>query len=268
MAGFIVQAVLLAMLATTVGLDRAAWVTGAAYAFVTAALLKRGMSRSGVGAFGPADWVTLARAILVGCVAVVTVASFHRPAPVNLLVSIAAVALLLDAVDGKVARRTATESGFGARFDMEVDSFLVLVLSVFVARSMGAWVLVFGVMRYAFVAAGWAVPWMRGQLPPRYWRKVVAAIQGVVLVFAAADVLPTPLMVFALVAALALLIESFGRDIVWLWHNNVVGPRRRFPAPVAPDGSTPQEPGVRKSMSLLRSALPMEVPGGSSRPPR
>jgi phosphatidylglycerophosphate synthase len=229
--GLIAQVVLLAILAITFGLGAAGWLAGAAYAVVTAATLKRGMSRSGVGAFGPADWVTQTRATLVGCVAALTAASFHRPPPVYLLVTVAAGALLLDAVDGHVARRTDTASGFGARFDMEVDAFLILVLSVYVARSTGAWVLAIGAMRYAFVAASWAFPWMRGQVPPRYWRKVVAAIQGVVLVVAAADVLPTSLTVFALAAALALLIESFGRDILWLWHNRVVQPRRRIPPP-------------------------------------
>ena len=46
-------------------------------------------------------------------------------------------ALLLDAVDGGVARRTGTVSGFGARFDMEVDAFLILVLSGYVAGRLG-----------------------------------------------------------------------------------------------------------------------------------
>jgi hypothetical protein len=80
---------------------------------------------------------------------------------------------------------------------MEVDAFLILVLSVFVARSLGAWVLAIGAMRYVFVVAGWALPWLREPLPPRYWRKVVAAIQGIVLVCAAADVLPATLTVAA-----------------------------------------------------------------------
>ena len=54
------------------------------------------------------------------------------------------VALLLDWVDGQVARRTHTESAFGARFDMEVDAFLILVLSVYVASTTGWWVLIIG----------------------------------------------------------------------------------------------------------------------------
>ena len=51
-----------------------------------------------------------------------------------------------------------TTSPLGARFDMEVDAFLILVLSVYVGRTIGAWVLAIGVARYAFVAARVAGP--------------------------------------------------------------------------------------------------------------
>ena len=115
--------------------------------------------------------------------------SLQQPVPVALLVSLAAIALVLDAVDGWVARRTRT-TATGAHLDGEVDAFLILVLSVYVARSIGAWVLAIGLARYAFLAAGWALPWMRAPLPPRHWRKVVCATQGIVLTVAAADVLP------------------------------------------------------------------------------
>ena len=136
-----------------------------------------------------------------------------------MLVTLTVVALVLDAVDGWVARRTGTASPLGAHFDGEVDAFLILVLSVYVARSAGAWVLAIGAARYAFLAAGWLLPWMREPLPPRYWRKVVAATQGIVLAIAAADVLPLALTQAALVVALALLAESFGRDVWWLWSH-------------------------------------------------
>ncbi len=142
------------------------------------------------------------------------------------LVALTAVALVLDAVDGWVARRTETASTLGARFDMEVDAFLILVLSVYVARPTGTWVLAIGAARYVFVAAGWLLPWMRGSLPPRYWRKVVAATQGVVLAFAAADVLPRFATDAALAASLTLLAESFGRDVWWLWRHRRVEPDR------------------------------------------
>ncbi len=164
---------------------------------------------------GPADWVTLARATLTVGVAALTAASFEQPVPVTMVVSLAVIALALDAVDGWVARRTRTTRS-GARFDAEVDAFLILVLSVYVARSAGAWVLAIGVARYAFLAAGWALAWLREPLPPRYWRKVVAATQGIVLTIAAANVLPPTVTEAALVAALVILAESFGRDVWWL----------------------------------------------------
>ena len=175
--------------------------------------------------------MTLARATLAVGVAALVADSFEQPAPVALLVTLAVVALVLDAVDGWVVRRTGTASALGAHFDGEVDAFLILVLSVYVARSAGAWVLAIGAARYAFLVAGWLLPWMREPLPPRYWRKVVAATQGIVLTIAAADVLPRALTAAALVAALALLAESFGRDVWWLWSHRHAA--RRVPAAAA-----------------------------------
>jgi phosphatidylglycerophosphate synthase len=231
--GLIIQVVLLAGLAGTVGLGGAGWLAGVAYGTLTCTALTRGLGRSGAEELGPADRVTLARATLVGGAAALTVDSFERPAPVEALVSVVIVALVLDAVDGHVARRTGTVTALGARFDMEVDASLILVLSVYVTPPVGGWVLAIGLMRYAFAVATWVVPWMRGSLPPRYWRKVVAATQGVVLVLATAEVLPRPLTAAALAASLALLAESFGRDIGWLW-------RRRLaqPAIARPEGVT------------------------------
>ncbi|TYC23424.1 CDP-alcohol phosphatidyltransferase family protein [Micromonospora sp. MP36] len=218
LVGLIAQFALLAGLAGTVGIGVAGWAAGLAYGGVLCGLLWRGLRVSGARRLGPADRVTLARALLVGGVLALVVPGGAGPAPA-VLVPLTAVALALDAVDGLVARRTGTASALGARFDMEVDAFLILVLSAHVAPSIGGWVLAIGGMRYAFVAASWALPWMRGSLPPRYWRKVVAAVQGVVLAVAASHLLP-PVATAALVAgALALLIESFGRDVAWLWRH-------------------------------------------------
>jgi phosphatidylglycerophosphate synthase len=215
--GLIAQALLLAVLAGTVGLSGAGWVVGVTCGVIASAALARGLSRYGSDRLGPADWVTLSRATLAIGVAGLVADSFDHPARVTMLVTLATVALALDAVDGWVVRRTGTASKLGALFDGEVDAFLITVLSVYVARSAGVWVLAIGAARYGFLAAGWLAPWMREQLPPRYWRKVVAATQGIVLTVAAADVLPLALNRAALIVALALLAESFGHDVAWLW---------------------------------------------------
>ncbi len=129
-------------------------------------------------------------------------------------------ALLLDGVDGKVARRTGTCSPLGARFDMEVDAFLILVLSVYVATDLGPWVLLIGGMRYVFVAAARVWPWLTAPLPPSTARKTVAALQGVLLLVAGAHLLPRPANAGVVVLALGLLVWSFGRDVVWLWRTS------------------------------------------------
>lgn len=117
--------------------------------------------------------------------------SFQGSPPVSLFVGLTAVALILDGVDGQVARRTNTSTALGARFDMEVDAFLILVLSVYVAMSMGPWVLLIGLMRYGFVAAAKVLPWLNNSLPHSMARKTVAAVQGVFLLVAASGLLPT-----------------------------------------------------------------------------
>ena len=232
--GLVAQFVLLAVLAATVGLGLFGGLVGIAVGAATNAALVFGLERRGQDALGPADRVTLARATLVGGVAalaadslvastqVTTGLSVRASTPV--MVALATVALVLDAVDGRVARRTSTCSALGARFDMEVDAFLILVLSVYLVPSLGGWVLAIGAARYAFVAAGMLLPWLRGSLPPRYWRKVVAAIQGIALTAAAAQVLPHPATAAVLLISLALLTESFGRDVAVLSRSRRIRP--------------------------------------------
>lgn len=236
--GLIAQIALLMVLAATVGLSSSGWAIGIACGMVTNATLALGLVASDADGLGPADRVTLLRATLVGGVAALTADWFSRPAPVTLLVGLSGMALILDAIDGWVARRTGTVSTLGARFDMEVDAFLILVLSVYVARSTGLWVLAIGAARYGFVAARLLFPWMRGTPPARYWCKVVAATQGIVLTIAAADVVPHVLMVAALIVSLALLSESFGREVWWLWRHRRVDSGRIGVAAVPRDAHT------------------------------
>ncbi|MFF6779495.1 CDP-alcohol phosphatidyltransferase family protein [Streptomyces sp. NPDC012510] len=226
------QVLLLAFLGTAIGLGPAGWLTGLAFGLATWAVLNRALLRTRTRTFGPANRVTLGRAILVGAVTALVADSFQSSPPVSLFVGLTAVALILDGVDGKVARRTGTSTALGARFDMEVDAFLILVLSVYVSMSMGPWVLLIGLMRYVFVAAAKAMPWLNGSLPHSMARKTVAAVQGVFLLVAASGLLPYAAG-FGLVAlALGSLLWSFGRDIAWLFRNREGRGEPRVTAPV------------------------------------
>ena len=242
-AGAAGQLVLLAVLAAGVDLGPLGWLVGTGFAVGLWTLLAGAARRARSATLGPADLVTLVRAVLVGGVAALVADRFDSGVtPVATLVVIAAVALALDGVDGQVARRTGTVSALGARFDMEVDAFLVLVLSMHVAVVVTPWALVIGGMRYAFVAASWVLPWLRGALPTRFSAKVVAAAAGIVLVVAAAEVLPTVLAIALVVALLAAVTWSFGQSVAWLWR------ARRVPAAPLPIPEQRAEPAVRTTV--------------------
>jgi phosphatidylglycerophosphate synthase len=166
--------------------------------------------------FGAANYVTLCRALLTGVlvwIAVVPPASRLGWTAAWTAGLIAA----LDGVDGWLARRSGMSSAFGARFDMETDAALLLVLSALAWRydKAGAWVLLIGLMRYLFVAAGRLLPWLTAPLTPTRRGRVVAVVQMVTL--AVMLVLPRPLASTAAATSLALLAWSFAVDIRRLW---------------------------------------------------
>jgi len=237
--GLAAQLALLAVLLGFAGLGALGWSAGVACAVTIATLLARSLAPG--RRLGPASWVTLARATLAVGVAALAADSLAHDPSTAALVGLAAGALALDLVDGPVARRTGTVSALGARFDGEVDAFLILALSVFVAPEYGAWVLAIGLARYAFLAGERLLPWMRAPLPPRRWRRVVAGLQGVALTVVAADVLPHGLAVALLAAALALLAASMGECAWWLW-------RRR-------DGAVPERRASRAGITVVLSVL-------------
>lgn len=193
--------------------------TALSYATLGVLLLaKLPPSHPGPG-LGPANRLTLARATLVLPLATLALLpGALTGAGYWWLVGLSAVALVLDGLDGPLARRTGTESAFGARFDMELDAFLLLALSALVWRSgkVGSWVLLVGGMRYLFVLGGVLWPPLRGALPASMRRKVVCVVQGIVLVVCLAPVTQSvPATAFA-ASALLLLTYSFVVDTWWL----------------------------------------------------
>jgi phosphatidylglycerophosphate synthase len=209
-------------LAGSAGLGPPGWLAGTAFAAAGWAVLAESAPRYGLTRFGPADLVTMTRAVLVGGVTAMVADTNHSRTSMWPLAIVAALALATDAIDGKVARRTGTVSAFGARFDMEVDAFLILVLSAFVATQLGWWVLAIGAMRYLFVAAARVWPWLAAPLPVRMSSKAVAAAQGIVLTVVL--LLPTTLATVLTGLALLALTWSFTHDIFWLYRNRDTAP--------------------------------------------
>ena len=170
--------------------------------------------------FGAANQITLGRAALTALL----IGLFGEPATSGLawtalLVAIAV--LILDGVDGAVARRRGQESPFGARFDMEVDALLILVLAVLALQfaKAGVWVLAAGLLRYAFVAAGPVLPWLAAPLPRSLRRQAVCVVQAVSLIVCLAPFILPPWSAIAAALGIAALTWSFAVDVVWLARN-------------------------------------------------
>ena len=217
-AGLVATAVLLGVVSVAAGLGAAGWVAGLAAGSAGAVLIVTARMRSDEPSVHPADWVTLTRVVLIAGVAALVAGSPGGAAPVTALVTLSVVALVLDAADGQVARRTGTATRLGGRLDGEADAFLILLLSIVVSRDYGSWVLAIGAARYVLLLAGWLMPWLAAPLPPRYWGKVVAAVCGIVLTVAASGLPGRRAGMIAVAAALLLLAESFGRNVIWLYR--------------------------------------------------
>lgn len=187
--------------------------------YVAAAVLAGGiMARSYPHeALGFGNLVTLGRLAIV---AALIVPLFGAAGLQWTVFTMAAVALVLDGIDGWLARRQGLTSRFGARFDMEVDAALALLLALnaYAAGTMGIWIVALAAPRYLFGVAGMVLPWLNGPLPESFARKLVCVIQIGVLVGLQPPILPTQLATAAVVLAVLALAWSFGRDALWLWR--------------------------------------------------
>jgi len=168
-------------------------------------------------AFGAANRVTLARAAGVSLLAGL---AFEPQTELRAwgAVALATLAAVLDSVDGRLARRSGLESRFGARFDMETDALMILVLAALAWRweRAGAWVLLAGLMRYGFVLAGARWPWLAGELPPSRRRQTVCVVQVVGLIVALVPWWSSAQAAAVAALSLAALCYSFAADVLWL----------------------------------------------------
>jgi phosphatidylglycerophosphate synthase len=170
---------------------------------------------------GWANRITLARGVLVALLAGALTDPVVLSRHAGFFAALSLLALALDGVDGWVARRTGSGSELGARFDMELDAFFILVLclALVLLGKVGAWVVAIGAMRYAFVLAGWRLPWLRASLPESRRRKAVCVWQVAALMIALLPPVSPILSGWMVATALAGLGLSFAVDIRWLYRH-------------------------------------------------
>lgn len=134
---------------------------------------------------------------------------------------------VVDWLDGYVARRLDAVSTFGAEFDVEIDSFAVLIGTI-VAVRLGVAPAIFiaiGLFRYGFLLGQWIrlrrdLPVF--DLPPRSRRKYVGALAMIAVFLVVVPVFPTTVTYLLATAALVPLTYSFGID--WLYVSGRLTP--------------------------------------------
>jgi phosphatidylglycerophosphate synthase len=164
--------------------------------------------------FGAANVITLARAGLVALL----VACLGEAPIAGTVASLGVLVLLLDGVDGWLARRFGSASDFGARFDMETDALLLLVLTALTWQygRAGPWILLAGLMRYGFVAAATVLPRLARPLPESQRRKSAYVVQAATILISLSPWVAQPASGAVAFFGLAVLALSFAIDIRWL----------------------------------------------------
>jgi phosphatidylglycerophosphate synthase len=170
--------------------------------------------------FGSANQLTTARAVLVVLVAGL-IGESGLPSVAATAAAVGLVAMMLDGLDGWLARHAGMASAFGARFDVEVDALLIQVLAILAWRygKAGPWVLLSGLVRYGFVAAGWLLPWMKRPLTPTIRGRLICTVQTTALVLAIVPAITPPLSTVIAALGLAALCYSFLVDTLRLWRH-------------------------------------------------
>lgn len=233
----------LALLAvTSVGRagSTAALAAAGVYATVAVLVLQAIAAPGAPGRFGSANLVTLMRAGIAALVIGLALEALATgsglladPGEIRDLwawaVPVGALlAMILDGIDGWLARRGRLASAFGARFDMEADALLVmgLTLAVLARGRAGPWVLIAGALRYIFLLGAMVWAPLAAPLPPSFRRKALCVAIGVALVVGLIPAVPAATAGLLAGAGVLAVAYSFAVDTVWLIR------RARTSAPV------------------------------------
>jgi len=198
---------MLIAVAASVALRDATWCCAAGAAGLIAQNAKARAWRNAAGTLAVANTLTFVRLTLV------TTLPWHLAwMPRWGFVALVTSLLVLDGLDGPVARARGESSEVGALFDMETDGLTVMVLSLLLwtRDGIGAWVLACGLWRYVFVVVTAIFPAL-GDVPPS---RLYRTLFGVVMVALACAFVPwRPLAYTAAVVATLLLSFSFLHSI-------------------------------------------------------
>jgi len=159
---------------------------------------------------------------------VLILAGFGMKIPYSWIIGLSILFILLDCLDGWLARKNGEETAFGAFFDKETDAYFMLVLCLLLVLGgrTETWILSIGFFRYGFVVLVYFFGTnIQQEKKTRRARHVFTAVMIILLaLFLPIQTIEKPLAV----TALLLLFISFGSD------TRAVFKRKYRPGPPVP----------------------------------
>lgn len=153
---------------------------------------------------GPANWITFLRLLLLSFIFLNAYSL-----PLFWFFVCAVTAVLMDVIDGIVARRMGHDSKFGQYFDMEVDAFYVMGMGLYFyhTTNLGLWLLIPGFLRNVYRLLVWLGP-LKGFTEDK--KKYAATLAGVnFTLILVAIIMPTAVQTSILIASTCIVSGSF-----------------------------------------------------------
>ncbi|MEC9205676.1 MAG: CDP-alcohol phosphatidyltransferase family protein, partial [Pseudomonadota bacterium] len=139
---------------------------------------------------------------------------------INILPVLFFISLILDGLDGYLARLLDQTSEFGTKFDLEIDTFLLLLLSFSLYKDFNANLAVFLIplYRYLFFILQFKLKWLRTPLPESMRRKFICFFVTLLLIISHFSFFPMYLVNGFINLSILLITFSFLKDIIWLYR--------------------------------------------------
>ena len=139
----------------------------------------------------------------------------------KIIIILSTVSLIMDGLDGFIARKYNLVSKFGEIIDQESDNFLMLVISIslYLNKDIGLYVFFIPLYRYAFLVSMKKYDWLQRTLPSSQFRKIACVLTIVLMIMSQDVYFNYENTLFLVILSLFIITFSFSKDIIWLYRN-------------------------------------------------
>jgi phosphatidylglycerophosphate synthase len=139
----------------------------------------------------------------------------------KIIIILSTLSLIMDGLDGFIARKYNLVSKFGEIIDQESDNFLMLVISIslYLNKDIGLYVFLIPLYRYIFLASMKKYDWLKKTLPISQFRKIACVLTIILMIMSQDVYIDYENTVFLVILSLFIITFSFSKDIIWLYRN-------------------------------------------------